>query len=235
MSPGNIYGELRKGTEREWDGPCQDGKQHTEWEIKAGSLGGGERKRRSRLPLSSFHMWTLSSVPQPLISSVCLIASVDTCIDPSLTASGADCPSSLLPSLPRVFPSLFLWLPSPSFVDTDVPCRGGCFQKYIFLITYLPVEGCASLLGWVSKKKLHSECRVSSPSQRATDKEKWALSSAPIQDGCWCWVVYSSGKKASLKQPGCNLGSLQPDKLYKKTYIILLFSFNELKIPVKHI
>lgn len=130
MSPGGIYGEQRKGWEWEWDGPCQGGKQRTEWKIKAGSLGRDERKRRSGLPLSSFHTWTLSAVPQPLISPACLIAASDTWIDPSWRASW-------LPSLPQVCPSLFLLLPSPSFVDIDVPCLGGCFQKSIFLITCL--------------------------------------------------------------------------------------------------
>lgn len=148
MSPGKIYGELRKGVEWEWDGPCQDDKQHREWEIKALSLGRGERKRRSRLPLSSFHMWTLSPVPQPLISSVCLIAAADTCIDPFLTASRADCPPSAGCShhCPLCYPPLRLL----TFVD--VPGRGGCFQK-MHLFNNLSSRRGACIYAWVGLKE----------------------------------------------------------------------------------
>lgn len=92
-----------------------------------------------------------------------------------------------LPSLSRVHshPCPFCFPPLPLLTPMFHAVEAS-FKKYIFLITYLPGEGCASMLGWVSKKKPHSECRVSSPSLGDSDKEKWVLYSAPIQDGCWC-------------------------------------------------
>lgn len=58
------------------------------------------------------------------------------------------------------------------------------------------------------------------------------LPSRLVADAGLCIPVV---KKASLKQPGCNLGSPQPDKLYKTLYETKLFSCNELKVLDSHI
>lgn len=217
MSLGNIYGNLWKGIERERGGSCQDGKQHTECKIKAGSLGRGERKRRSRLPLSFFHMWTLSPLPQPLISSVCLIAAPDTGIDPSSAAPGAGYPPSLGSS-----PSLSLLLPSPSFVDTDVPYREGFFQKRTSFNNLSRRGVC--VYAWVGLRK-KAPLWMWSIFSITGSLWQWKMSFVLSSHPGWLlmWAVYSSGKEASLKQPGCNLGSPQPDKLYKDPYITLSY------------
>lgn len=68
------------------------------------------------------------------ISSACLIAAFDTCIDHSLNRALGGISTSPWTALPS--PSL----PSPLLVDVDVTCRDDCLKKYVFLITCPPGE-----------------------------------------------------------------------------------------------
>lgn len=112
-----------------------------------------------------------------MISSAWLIAAFDTRIDHSLNGTRG---GISLPLWGR--PSHRLCFPPPLFVDVDVTCREGCFQKHIFLITYLLGEeerGARLCLAGLLRKKTPLPVTPLLLSQGAFDKEKWALRLVP--------------------------------------------------------
>lgn len=205
--------------------------------LKQGLWGEKRGRGKTRLLLSSCHMWTLSLELPFLISSVCLITAFDTCIDHFLNCAHR---GIFLPLSGQL--SLCLSFPPPLFVDTDVACREGCFQKYIFLITCLLGERGTSMLGWVAKKNPALLSNISSyHGERLTKKNGPCV---------WCWSPAQSlildcrfqRWKALLRQPSCNLGI--PQKSLKQHWwakqkpilqLLVFFPPKKLKILVKHI
>lgn len=124
-----------------------------------------------------------------------------------------------LPPSPRVALPL-PFLPSPLFVDVDVACRKGCFQKYIFLVTCLLGEeerGAHLCLGGLLEKQTNKQtCAVcwTSPITESLWQRKMGLAFGTyIWPRHWYWIADYNGGNAWFRQPVWNRGWISPKSL----------------------